>query len=120
MIGGAGEQKTLRLVARYADACNIFARPGDEGLALLAHKLDVLRGHCEAEGRPYESIEKTVIGPAALREPHPMAMEPEAVPPFLERLEEMGIDHYISGVINRSNLDILLEEVLPRAARVEA
>jgi F420-dependent oxidoreductase-like protein len=120
MIGGAGEQKTLRLVARYADACNLFARPGEEGEALLAHKLDVLRGHCEAEGRSYESIEKTVIGPAALREPHPMAMEPEALPDFLAQLEDMGIDHYISGVIDRRSLDILLEEVLPRATRVEA
>ena len=60
MIGGSGEQKTLRLVARYADACNLFARPGDEGIALLQHKLDVLRAHCETEGRAYESIEKTV------------------------------------------------------------
>jgi F420-dependent oxidoreductase-like protein len=120
MIGGAGEQKTLRLVARYADACNLFARPGDEGIALLAHKLDVLRGHCEVEGRPFESIEKTVIGPTALREPHPMAIEPEALPDFLAQLEDMGINHYICGVIDRESLDILLEEVLPRSTRVEA
>ncbi len=120
MIGGAGEQKTLRLVARYADACNLFARPGDEGMALLAHKLNVLRGHCEAEGRPYESIEKTVIGPGALRESHPMAMEPEALPDYLAQLEDMGIDHYISGVVDRASLDLLLAEVLPRATRVEA
>ena len=52
MIGGAGERKTLRLVARYADACNIF--PAD-----AARKLDVLREHCEREGRDYEAIEKT-------------------------------------------------------------
>ena len=89
-------------------------------MALLAHKLDVLRGHCETEGRSYESIEKTVIGPAALREPHPMAMEPEALPDFIAQLEDMGIDHYISGVIDRGSLDILLEEVLPRTTRVEA
>jgi F420-dependent oxidoreductase-like protein len=120
MIGGAGEQKTLRLVARYADACNLFARPGEEGLALLTHKLDVLRGHCEAEERPYDRIEKTVIGPGAMREPHPMAMTPEALPAFLEQLADIGIDHYISGVVDRANLDILLEEVLPRATRVEA
>jgi alkanesulfonate monooxygenase SsuD/methylene tetrahydromethanopterin reductase-like flavin-dependent oxidoreductase (luciferase family) len=47
MIGGGGERKTLRLVARYAQACNLF--PGPD----LAHKLDVLRSHCEAEGRDY-------------------------------------------------------------------
>src|SRR5271169_2194087 len=53
LIGGSGEKKTLRLVARYADACNIFDTPE------LAHKLDVLREHCAAEGRDYASIEKT-------------------------------------------------------------
>jgi F420-dependent oxidoreductase-like protein len=55
MIGGAGERKTLRLVARYADACNIFATPE------AAYKLDVLRAHCEREGRDYDTIEKTTI-----------------------------------------------------------
>jgi len=54
LVGGSGERKTLRLVARYADACNI--RDSDE----LAHKLDVLREHCAAEGRDYTEIEKTV------------------------------------------------------------
>ena len=53
MIGGTGEKKTLRLVAKYADACNIFGGPES------AHKLDVLRSHCEREGRDYEEIEKT-------------------------------------------------------------
>ncbi|MCT9930475.1 LLM class F420-dependent oxidoreductase [Planotetraspora sp. A-T 1434] len=54
MIGGGGEKKTLRLVARYAQACNLF--PGPD----LARKLDVLRAHCEAEGRDYDEIVKTV------------------------------------------------------------
>jgi alkanesulfonate monooxygenase SsuD/methylene tetrahydromethanopterin reductase-like flavin-dependent oxidoreductase (luciferase family) len=55
MIGGSGERKTLRLVAQHADACNIFARPE------AAHKLEVLRAHCETEGRDYDEIEKTTI-----------------------------------------------------------
>jgi|SRR5579884_634947 len=55
LIGGSGERKTLRLVAKYADACNIFSG------ADLAHKLDVLRAHCEREGRDYDAIEKTVL-----------------------------------------------------------
>jgi F420-dependent oxidoreductase-like protein len=113
MIGGGGEQKTLRLVARYADACNLFARPGEEGTADLQHKLDVLRAHCAAEGRPYESIEKTVIGPAPLRFEHPMALAPEAIPPFIEKLEGMGIDHYIIPVVDRGGLDTILEEIAP-------
>jgi F420-dependent oxidoreductase-like protein len=57
LIGGAGERKTLRLVARYADACNLVgADPG-----ILAHKLDVLAYHCEAEERDPSTIEKTTI-----------------------------------------------------------
>ena len=55
LIGGSGEKKTLRLVARYAQACNLF--PGDD----LQHKLDILREHCENEGRNYDEIEKTVL-----------------------------------------------------------
>ena len=120
MVGGSGEQKTLRLVARYADACNLFAGPGDEGIALLQHKLDVLRAHCDTEGRSYESIEKTVLGPAARRESHPMAMLPEALPAFLEQLEGMGIDHYISGVVDRASLDLLLDEVVSRSVPLPA
>ncbi|GAA2491436.1 LLM class F420-dependent oxidoreductase [Streptomyces longisporus] len=56
MIGGGGEKKTLRLVARYGDACNLFATSPEE----VRRKLDVLRGHCEAEGRDYDRIRKTV------------------------------------------------------------
>ncbi|MER6418345.1 LLM class F420-dependent oxidoreductase [Streptomyces sp. NPDC001137] len=56
MIGGGGEKKTLRLVARYGDACNLFATSPEE----VRHKLDVLRGHCDAEGRDYDRISKTV------------------------------------------------------------
>lgn len=54
MIGGGGEKKTLRLVAKYAQACNLFNR------SELEHKLDVLRAHCETEGRNYDDITKTV------------------------------------------------------------
>jgi len=59
MIGGGGEQKTLRLVTRYADACNLNGRLSPDQ---LAHKLAVLRGHCERLGRPYDAIEKTLYG----------------------------------------------------------
>jgi alkanesulfonate monooxygenase len=55
MIGGSGEKKTLRLVARYADACNIAAGPE------AGRKLDVLRAHCDAVGRTYDQIEKTAM-----------------------------------------------------------
>jgi F420-dependent oxidoreductase-like protein len=57
MIGGGGEKKTLKLVARYADSCNLFGTsPAD-----VAHKLDVLRRHCDDEDRDYAGIEKSVL-----------------------------------------------------------
>jgi F420-dependent oxidoreductase-like protein len=57
LVGGGGEKKTLRLVARYADACNLFG----SGPAEVANKLEVLRSHCEAAGRDYDRIQKTVL-----------------------------------------------------------
>lgn len=57
MIGGGGEKKTLLLVARYADACNVFGTTPAE----VARKFDILRAHCAAEDRDYDSIEKTVL-----------------------------------------------------------
>jgi hypothetical protein len=57
MIGGNGERKTLRLVARYADACNLLLPTAAEA----AHKLDVLRRHCDDVGRDYTDIRKTVV-----------------------------------------------------------
>jgi F420-dependent oxidoreductase-like protein len=115
MIGGGGEKKTLRLVARYGDACNLTAMPTEEGMATLRHKLEVLRGHCETEGRSYDAIEKTAIGPAPMREEHPWGMAPEAVPAFLDQLTELGIDHYIFPVVDRDGLNVLLEEIVPTA-----
>lgn len=57
LVGGSGERKTLRLVAKYADACNMFAStPAD-----IAHKLDVLGRHCDAEGRDPATIDKTIL-----------------------------------------------------------
>lgn len=57
LVGGSGERKTLRLVAKYADACNLFASsPAD-----IAHKLEVLTRHCDTEGRDPASIDKTIL-----------------------------------------------------------
>jgi F420-dependent oxidoreductase-like protein len=57
LVGGGGEKKTLRLAARYADACNVFGTSPDD----VAGKLDVLRSHCRDEGRDYDRIAKTVL-----------------------------------------------------------
>jgi F420-dependent oxidoreductase-like protein len=60
MIGGAGEKKTLRMVAQYAQWCNIYG----ESPAVMEHKLGVLREHCEAHGTDYDSIRRTMIAAA--------------------------------------------------------
>lgn len=60
MVGGSGEKKTLRLVARYADACNLFAHP-QAGPGAISAKLTVLRGHCEELGTDYSRIRKTIL-----------------------------------------------------------
>lgn len=64
MIGGGGERRTLRLVAQYADACNVFVGPGstlEERMSLPAHKFSVLRQHCEELGRDYDEITRTAL-----------------------------------------------------------
>jgi F420-dependent oxidoreductase-like protein len=87
LVGGAGERRTLRLVARFADACNLFDIP--DGGRTLRHKLDVLARHCEEVGRPFEAIEKTVS----------TRLNPdETAPAFAERcatLAELGLDHAV-------------------------
>ena len=57
LIGGSGERKTLRLVAKYGNACNLFGTSPDE----VAHKLRVLRGHCDDVGSDYDAIRKTIM-----------------------------------------------------------
>ncbi len=58
LIGGSGERRTLRLVAQYGDACNLFTGEGPDGVAA---KLDVLRRHCDDVGRDYDEIRKTIL-----------------------------------------------------------
>lgn len=83
MIGGAGEKKTLRLVAQRADACNITDSPE------LPRKLEVLAEHCEREGRPYEEIEKTTLTRV------PEGASAEQIADIGGRLGEAGIEHVI-------------------------
>lgn len=87
LIAGSGERKTLRLVARYGDMCNLFDLPGTGFADDLKHKLEVLRSHCENAGRDYNAIEKTVstfIGPGNDR---------TRVLDHLAELADLGIDH---------------------------
>jgi len=111
LIGGAGEKKTLRLVARYADACNIFDSPE------VAHKLDVLREHCAAEGRDYAAIEKTVQTRFDLGE------RGENVQQIIEHLHELAelgfqVAHgTVIGVGTLRPLDLMAERVIPAISK---
>ena len=92
MLGGSGERKTLRLVAEYADACNLFDLPGQFKVD-IEHKLDVLRSHCDAVGRDYDEIEKTTLTEFDLGEDRRGGLRR-----LVERLHELaalGIGHVI-------------------------
>jgi len=110
MIGGSGERKTLRLVARYAQACNLF--PGPD----LARKLDVLRAHCDAEGRDYDDIEKTCYFLFDVGERGERASE---VTDQLAALAEMGFGMAIgavTGVWRQTPLEVIGSKVIPAVA----
>ena len=110
MIGGGGERKTLRFVARYAQACNLF--PGPE----LARKLDVLRAHCDAEGRDYDEITKTcyfIFDPGAKGEKAAEMVDQ------LGNLAQMGFHAAIGAVANVwevTPLEIIGSQVIPQVA----
>lgn len=119
LIGGSGERKTLRLVAQYADACNLFARLP---LPELKRKLDVLREHCAAIGRPYEEIEKTTLSSYRLtRDGRNGSTTPAALLEHLAQLAELGIDQAIFSLQNVSELepfDLLATEIVPVAEKI--
>jgi F420-dependent oxidoreductase-like protein len=93
LIGGSGERRTLRLVAQYADACNLFDIPGSGYEDDLRHKLDVLRAHCDDVGRDPAEIEVTT---ATLYEPGPDSRAgARGLLGHLEQLAAAGVDHAI-------------------------
>src|SRR5208282_2241041 len=95
LIGGAGERKTLRLVARYADACNLFDAANPQFRDNLEHKLNVLRRHCDQVGRDFATIEKTVTSSFDLGE-DPKAGA-AALLAHLRELAATGIDHALAS-----------------------
>jgi F420-dependent oxidoreductase-like protein len=111
LIGGSGERKTLRLVAQYADACNLFAGPEQ-----LPAKLDVLRRHCDAVGRDFDSIVKTVYYIMDVGE------NGERVPQVLDdlaALSEAGVQMAIGALRGVERIDpitIVGGEIIPKIA----
>jgi F420-dependent oxidoreductase-like protein len=112
LIGGSGEQKTLRLVARYADACNLWPTPE------IPHKLDVLRAHCETEERDYATIEKSSMYN------FDVGVNGERVDEAiggLRWLASMGIQKVhasVANVYDITPLEIIAERILPVAAEM--
>jgi F420-dependent oxidoreductase-like protein len=127
MVGGGGEKKTLRLVAKYADACNfviysqleeagVLQEPLETSLDYLKRKLTVLKQHCEKEGRPFEEIQKTVVTYIKL------APDATSVPDVLslcEQLAALSFDHVIFNMPNVHEitpLETFGREIVPRVA----
>jgi F420-dependent oxidoreductase-like protein len=113
LIGGMGEQKTLRLVAQYADACNLFAYGGVE---LMRNKLAVLKRHCEAVGRPYDAIERTSLGTVNLGKD---GMSASQVLEICRDLADAGIQQAIFNMPNVHQitpLEVFGREIIPAVA----
>jgi alkanesulfonate monooxygenase len=109
LIGGSGERKTLRMVAQYAQACNLFGGPDVE------RKLDVLRGHCADLGRDYDEIEKTVM---ARLDPGPDGEHVDEVLAELQALAALGVTHTHTSLKDTSSdaaLEIFGERIIPQA-----
>ncbi|GAA0714798.1 LLM class F420-dependent oxidoreductase [Dactylosporangium roseum] len=106
MIGGGGEKKTLRLVAKYGDACNIFGTSAEE----VERKLSVLREHCAAEGRDFDEIVKTALVT------RPALVDPDAWLADVERFAGLGITEVMT-MPDRHPVEFvngLAERIVPR------
>jgi alkanesulfonate monooxygenase len=112
LIGGGGEKKTLRMVAQYAQACNLF--PGPE----LERKLDILQAHCQDLGRDYGEIEKTVMMPIDV------GSDGANIDGLLERMRgfaELGITHVHSSIRDVATirpLELIGERLIPEMAKL--
>ncbi|WP_328606135.1 LLM class F420-dependent oxidoreductase [Amycolatopsis sp. NBC_00345] len=112
MVGGGGEKKTLRFVAKYGDACNLFNSPE------LEHKLDVLKQHCENEGRDYNEITKTVYH---VLDVGPKGEKAGELVGELERLHGLGVDAAIGaapGVPDLGVIEKFATDVIPAAEKI--
>lgn len=112
LIGGGGEKKTLRLVAKYADACNLFSFAGNE---VLIKKLEILKQHCQDTGRNYDEIEKTVLSQAG------PDLDPDDVIEECIQLKKLGIDHVIFGIRDVEKITPLKrfgKEIIPVVSKI--
>lgn len=114
LIGGGGERRTLKLVARYADACNVFGTDPEQ----LRHKYEVLRRHCETVGRDYDSIEKTLLTQVSITpDGARRSLTPDRLVERLGRTTEVGAQHAIFSirdVHDVSKLELIGRDVIPQ------
>jgi len=111
LVAGGGEKKTLRMVAQYADACNLYGTP-----EVIKAKLAILKRHCETLGRDYASIEKTTLGLAELG---PAKMTAKDVIAQCEALASLGVDHaifHLPDVHEIKPLETFGREIIPAVA----
>ena len=112
MIGGGGERKTLRLVAQYADACNVFGGP-----AAIHHKYEVLREHCEAIGRDPDEIERSTLQSVKLAQDEKPGDSPAQIIDRFGELSDAGAQHVIFSVRDVADprtIEALGRDVLPQ------
>jgi F420-dependent oxidoreductase-like protein len=112
LIGGAGEKRTLPLVAKYGNACNLYAF---DSLELVRAKLEVLRRSCDAVGRPYDEIERTAIGRLDVGSSSsvPAAIE------YCRSVNDAGIEHLIISVPNDyeiTPIELIGRQIIPAVA----
>jgi F420-dependent oxidoreductase-like protein len=110
LIGGGGEKKTLLMVAQYGDACNLFVGSEKES---VVHKLEVLQRHCEALGRPYEEIEKTLLTRVNLTDG---GSSPAEVIDQAAWTADIGFDHFIfnlDDVHELQHIETFRQDIMP-------
>ncbi|MFI5225074.1 MAG: LLM class F420-dependent oxidoreductase [Candidatus Limnocylindrales bacterium] len=113
MVGGGGERKTLRLVAQYADATNVFGGP-----TALHHKFEVLRAHCEAVGRPFDDIERSTLQDIDISPNGGHGtVTPAGVVDLAGELSDVGVQQLIvsiADVHDVSRLELIGRDVIPQ------
>jgi F420-dependent oxidoreductase-like protein len=116
MIGGNGETKTLRLVAQYADACNLIMNCD------IKHKLEVLQAHCQGIGRNYSEIERTTIGSYKITSDGAgVSVSPSQLIDLLSEQAKLGIQHALLDLRDPwdlTQIDCLGHNVVPSVARL--
>jgi F420-dependent oxidoreductase-like protein len=113
LVAGGGEKKTLRMVAQYADACNLYGPP-----ETIKAKLAILRGHCDTLGRDYDAIEKTTLGSVDLR---PGKMTAKDVIALCRALAALGVHHALFNIANDYEiepLEIFGRDIIPAVAEL--